>query len=218
MGRNKIKIEKIKNERIRQVTFYKRKRGLLKKAMELSLLCGVKVFLGIVDKNEKVMIFSSEKEITALLTHYMYNYELAREVYTHDDYKEIFEENARLSEYSDYKGKNSDKEDDFSDDFKSDGSDARSKKKTKKKSKFFNDKSNASIELANKNKNDLKEIKQESSLAGSSIEISVDKDTDTGIKKIKNKLSLKVFIPGSKVNIADQNNILSKESEKVIKK
>lgn len=59
MGRQKITIEKIKADRIRQVTFYKRKRGLIKKAMELSLLCGVKLFLSISDKNEKLTIFST---------------------------------------------------------------------------------------------------------------------------------------------------------------
>ncbi len=59
MGRKKIAIEKIKDDRIRQVTFYKRKRGLIKKTMELSLLCGVKLFLSISDKNEKLTIFST---------------------------------------------------------------------------------------------------------------------------------------------------------------
>lgn len=85
MGRNKIKIEKIKNERIRQVTYYKRKKGLLKKAMELSLLCDVKVFLCIVDKNEKSMIFSSEKNIGEFANNFILPYEKAREVFTHDD-------------------------------------------------------------------------------------------------------------------------------------
>jgi hypothetical protein len=85
MGRNKIKIEKIKNERIRQVTFYKRKRGLLKKAMELSLLCDVKLFLCIVDKNDKVMIFSSEKIVKSFIDNYIVSYDKAREVFTHSD-------------------------------------------------------------------------------------------------------------------------------------
>jgi len=61
MGRQKIAIEKISDDRIRQVTFYKRKRGLIKKAMELSLLCGVKLFLSISDKNGKLIIFSNEE-------------------------------------------------------------------------------------------------------------------------------------------------------------
>jgi len=83
MGRNKIKIEKIKNDRIRQVTFYKRKRGLLKKAMELSLLCDVKVFLCIVDKNEKMMIFSSESNVESFKQNYLDNHPNAREIFTH---------------------------------------------------------------------------------------------------------------------------------------
>jgi hypothetical protein len=85
MGRNKIKIEKIKNDRIRQVTFYKRKRGLLKKAMELSLLCDVEVFLCIVDKNEKMMIFSSENDIKDFKNKYLDKYTDARELYTLND-------------------------------------------------------------------------------------------------------------------------------------
>eukprot|EP00170_Pyropia_yezoensis_P008199 contig_34154_g8226 len=39
MGRKKIKIERIPDERNRSVTFTKRKNGLLKKARELSILC-----------------------------------------------------------------------------------------------------------------------------------------------------------------------------------
>jgi hypothetical protein len=82
MGRNKIKIQKIKNERIRQVTFYKRKKGLLKKAMELSLLCDVKIFLTIVDKNQRMMIFSSEENVSEFKTKYLDNLGSAKEVYT----------------------------------------------------------------------------------------------------------------------------------------
>ena len=39
MGRKKIKIERISASKNRQVTFNKRKVGLMKKAMELSILC-----------------------------------------------------------------------------------------------------------------------------------------------------------------------------------
>merc|ERR1711907_452904 len=45
MGRKKIKIARIDDERIRKVTFTKRKAGLIKKAMELSLLCDCEIAL-----------------------------------------------------------------------------------------------------------------------------------------------------------------------------
>lgn len=50
MGRRKIDIRYIEDERNRQVTFTKRRNGLLKKARELSILCGAEI---------AVVIFSS---------------------------------------------------------------------------------------------------------------------------------------------------------------
>lgn len=88
MGRNKIKIEKIQNERIRQVTFYKRKKGLLKKAMELALLCDVKVFLCIVDKNEKLMVLTSEGSVNSFYDRYLSYNVNAKEVFTQKDVSE----------------------------------------------------------------------------------------------------------------------------------
>lgn len=43
MGRKKIKIEKITQHKNRQVTFSKRRVGLMKKAMELSILCDCEI-------------------------------------------------------------------------------------------------------------------------------------------------------------------------------
>ena len=61
MGRNKIKIEKIKNDRNRLVTFIKRKRGLIKKAMELALLCDADVFVAVVShENPQLSIFTND--------------------------------------------------------------------------------------------------------------------------------------------------------------
>ena len=85
MGRNKIKIERIKNERIRQVTFYKRKRGLLKKAMELSLLCDVKVLMCIVDKNDKTTIYSSDPNLKKFVASYLLKHSLARDILFNND-------------------------------------------------------------------------------------------------------------------------------------
>jgi len=45
MGRGKIEIKRIENTTNRQVTFCKRRNGLLKKAYELSVLCDAEVAL-----------------------------------------------------------------------------------------------------------------------------------------------------------------------------
>lgn len=45
MGRGKIAIQRIEDAASRQVTFSKRRKGLLKKARELSILCDVEVGL-----------------------------------------------------------------------------------------------------------------------------------------------------------------------------
>jgi hypothetical protein len=59
MGRNRIPISKIPNERNRQSTFTKRKAGLIKKAMELSILCDCEVALIIVSGGKKVFPYVS---------------------------------------------------------------------------------------------------------------------------------------------------------------
>jgi len=59
MGRNKIPIEKIQNDKSRQATFSKRKHGLFKKAMELSILCDCEIAVIIYGPNEKLFQYSS---------------------------------------------------------------------------------------------------------------------------------------------------------------
>ena len=59
MGRRKIDIVRIENERHRQVTYSKRKSGLIKKATELAILCDAQVGLIIFGANEKMSLFSS---------------------------------------------------------------------------------------------------------------------------------------------------------------
>lgn len=49
MGKKKIDINLMTNSTQRNVTFCKRKKGLLKKAIELSKLCGINVSLYIFD-------------------------------------------------------------------------------------------------------------------------------------------------------------------------
>ena len=59
MGKKKIQISKIKDEKVCQLTFYKRRKGVLKKAMELALLCGVDVFVTIIDLKQTFTFFTS---------------------------------------------------------------------------------------------------------------------------------------------------------------
>ncbi|XP_022732016.1 MADS-box protein SVP-like isoform X1 [Durio zibethinus] len=59
MAREKIKIKKIDNVTSRQVTFSKRRRGLFKKAEELSILCDAEVALIIFSATGKLFEFAS---------------------------------------------------------------------------------------------------------------------------------------------------------------
>ncbi|KAI2626382.1 hypothetical protein GGS21DRAFT_493327 [Xylaria nigripes] len=59
MGRRKIEIKAIQDDRNRSVTFLKRKGGLFKKAHELSVLCSVDVAVFIFGSNKKLYEYSS---------------------------------------------------------------------------------------------------------------------------------------------------------------
>lgn len=69
MGRKKIRIERISDERNRQVTFTKRKNGLMKKAMELSVLCDCDIALVIFNSNNKLFQYAST-DMDAILAKY----------------------------------------------------------------------------------------------------------------------------------------------------
>uniref|UniRef100_A0A5B7B4N4 Putative agamous-like MADS-box protein AGL15 n=1 Tax=Davidia involucrata TaxID=16924 RepID=A0A5B7B4N4_DAVIN len=59
MGRGKIEIKKIENTNSRQVTFSKRRAGLLKKANELAVLCDAEVAVIIFSNTGRLFEFSS---------------------------------------------------------------------------------------------------------------------------------------------------------------
>lgn len=61
MGRGKIEIKKIENVNSRQVTFSKRRGGLLKKARELSILCDAQVAVIIFSGTGKLYEFASSR-------------------------------------------------------------------------------------------------------------------------------------------------------------
>nr|CAD1837597.1 unnamed protein product [Ananas comosus var. bracteatus] len=61
MGRGKIVIRKIDNLTSRQVTFSKRRNGLLKKAKELSILCDAEVGLIVFSSTGRLHEFASSR-------------------------------------------------------------------------------------------------------------------------------------------------------------
>lgn len=59
MGRRKIQIKAIENQKSRIDTFHKRKIGLVKKAAELSMLCGIRMLLAFEDLSGGVFRYST---------------------------------------------------------------------------------------------------------------------------------------------------------------
>lgn len=72
-GRKKIKIERIEQSGNRQATFNKRKVGLVKKAIELSILCECEIAMLVFAKNGKMISYSSSE--TEQLIEKYHNYE-----------------------------------------------------------------------------------------------------------------------------------------------
>ncbi|KAE9605603.1 putative transcription factor MADS-MIKC family [Lupinus albus] len=70
MGRGKVVLKRIENKINRQVTFAKRRNGLLKKAYELSILCDAEVALIIFSNRGKLYEFCSSSSMGKTLERY----------------------------------------------------------------------------------------------------------------------------------------------------
>ncbi|XP_047963163.1 MADS-box protein 04g005320-like [Salvia hispanica] len=70
MGRGKVELKRIENKINRQVTFAKRRNGLLKKAYELSILCDAEVALIIFSNKGKLYEFCSSSSMAKTLERY----------------------------------------------------------------------------------------------------------------------------------------------------
>lgn len=88
MGKRKYeKIEKITNVNNRHVTYIKRTKGLLKKAIELSILCDQEMFLYIYDKERKrVVHYNSNPELNIMDIFNLHN---ERDFYTDMEYVKV---------------------------------------------------------------------------------------------------------------------------------
>ncbi|CAN6983611.1 unnamed protein product [Brassica oleracea var. botrytis] len=67
MVRGKIEMEKLQNATSRQVTFSKRRNGLLKKAYELSVLCDAQISLIIFSQRGRLYEFSNSDRVSSNL-------------------------------------------------------------------------------------------------------------------------------------------------------
>ncbi|XP_056160092.1 MADS-box protein AGL42-like [Syzygium oleosum] len=86
MARGKIQMRRIENPTSRQVTFSKRRSGLLKKARELSVLCEAEVAVIIFSQKGRPYEFASNSEIQKIIDRY------CRSVNDVDSYKANMEQ------------------------------------------------------------------------------------------------------------------------------
>uniref|UniRef100_A0ACD6A1S3 Uncharacterized protein n=2 Tax=Avena sativa TaxID=4498 RepID=A0ACD6A1S3_AVESA len=70
MGRGKIAIERIDNVTNRQVTFSKRRRGLMKKARELAILCDADLALIVFSSTGRLYDYASSSGMNAIVQRY----------------------------------------------------------------------------------------------------------------------------------------------------
>ncbi|XP_031118418.1 MADS-box protein EJ2-like [Ipomoea triloba] len=99
MGRGKVELKRIENKINRQVTFAKRRNGLLKKAYELSILCDAEVALIIFSNRGKLFEFCSSSSMMKTLEKYhRCNYASleANQSNTQDNYHEYLKLKAKV--------------------------------------------------------------------------------------------------------------------------
>jgi hypothetical protein len=68
MTRRKIQIERIDSTTARQATFSKRRRGLFKKALELSTLCDAEIALIVFSSTGRLYDYASSRFLSLSLT------------------------------------------------------------------------------------------------------------------------------------------------------
>ncbi|KAL6143645.1 hypothetical protein ACLB2K_054340 [Fragaria x ananassa] len=75
MGRGKVQLKRIENKISRQVTFSKRRTGLIKKAHEISVLCDADVALIVFSTKGKLFEYATDSSMDAILERYeQYSY------------------------------------------------------------------------------------------------------------------------------------------------
>ncbi|KAG6708687.1 hypothetical protein I3843_06G087900 [Carya illinoinensis] len=88
MGRGRVQLKRIENKINRQVTFSKRRGGLLKKAHEISVLCDAEVGLIVFSNKGKVFEYSTDSCMEKILERYeSYSYAEGKLVTTDSEFQ-----------------------------------------------------------------------------------------------------------------------------------
>ena len=92
MGKRKIEMTRINDRLSSQITYYKRRKGLVKKAMELALLCDVEIFLAVVDKKHKLTMMTSRASPDDFINDYLtdIHHQKIKDIFTPSDYTRIY--------------------------------------------------------------------------------------------------------------------------------
>ncbi|XP_042023939.1 MADS-box protein 04g005320-like isoform X2 [Salvia splendens] len=99
MGRGKVELKRIENKINRQVTFAKRRNGLLKKAYELSVLCDAEVALIIFSSKGKLYEFCSTSSMSkAVEKYHQSNYAQNETNQSPNNDQDTYEEYLKLKE------------------------------------------------------------------------------------------------------------------------
>ncbi|KAJ6740786.1 SERUM RESPONSE FACTOR-like protein [Salix purpurea] len=80
MGRVKLQIKRIENNTNRQVTFSKRRNGLIKKAYELAILCDIDIALIMFSPSGRLSHFSGKRRLEDVIARYINMSEHDREI------------------------------------------------------------------------------------------------------------------------------------------
>lgn len=109
MGKKRIEIKRIPDPKQRYKAFLKRKRGLIKKTIELSMLCGVNVFLGLINPDtETTSVYQSETNTMNEIIKSLRNNNIKKEFINSSSYSSFLDPHyiKLLNRYSKPEGEN----------------------------------------------------------------------------------------------------------------
>ncbi|THU44502.1 hypothetical protein C4D60_Mb02t08050 [Musa balbisiana] len=103
MGRGRVELRRIENKINRQVTFSKRRSGLLKKAYELSILCDAEVALIVFSSRGRLFEFCSSSSLLKTIEKYRRcSYNASEAMVSSNDTQNTYQEYLKLKTRVDY--------------------------------------------------------------------------------------------------------------------